>query len=201
MNFEYLSNEELVVLLQEAFNEEAFNELFNRFIPLYRKCFNKYPIYGFEMDDYYQEARISLMLVIDHYDIDGKYYVASYFARIYENRLINYLRKMMAKKREQHLYTFSINEPVNLVEGKTENYTYGEMLFEDGPDTLEWVLANEAFEMLLKDLSELERTVLFYRMIEEDNSVSRIAKIMHQDKRVIENALARCRRKSRYHFG
>ncbi|MGX7075936.1 sigma-70 family RNA polymerase sigma factor [Globicatella sanguinis] len=201
MRLDYLSNEELVVMLQAEFDDEAFNELFYRFTPLYRKCFRQYPIMGFELDDYFQEGRIALMLVIEHYDIKGKYYVASYFARIYENRLINYLRKLMAKKREKQLNLLSLNEPVSLVDGKNEVYTYGDLLFEEGPDTLEWVIAKDALEQLLEDLSELEKMVFIYRMMEEDNSVSNIAKKMNEDRRVIENALARCRKKCRQHFG
>ncbi|WIK65492.1 sigma-70 family RNA polymerase sigma factor [Globicatella sanguinis] len=200
MRLDYLSNEELVVMLQAEFDDEAFNELFYRFTPLYRKCFRQYPIMGFELDDYFQEGRIALMLVIEHYDIEGKYYVASYFARIYENRLINYLRKIMAKKREKQLNLLSLNEPVSLVDGKNEVYTYGDLLFEEGPDTLEWVIAKDALEQLIEDLSELEKMVFIYRMMEEDNSVSNIAKKMNEDRRVIENALARCRKKCRQHF-
>ena len=201
MRLDYLSNEELVVMLQAEFDDEAFNELFYRFTPLYRKCFRQYPIMGFELDDYFQEGRIALMLVIEHYDVKGKYYVASYFARIYENRLINYLRKLMAKKREQQLNLLSLNEPVSLVDGKNEVYTYGDLLFEEGPDTLEWVIAKDALEQLIEDLSELEKMVFIYRMMEEDNSVSNIAKKMNEDRREIENALARCRKKCRQHFG
>lgn len=201
MRLDYLSNEELVVMLQAEFDDEAFNELFYRFTPLYRKCFRQYPIMGFELDDYFQEGRIALMLVIEHYDIKGKYYVASYFARIYENRLINYLRKLMAKKREQQLNLLSLNEPVSLVTGKNEVYTYGDLLFEEGPDTLEWVIAKDTLEQLIEDLSELEKMVFIYRMTEEDNSVPNIAKKMNEDRRVIENALARCRKKCRQHFG
>lgn len=201
MRLDYLSNEELVVMLQAEFDDEAFNELFYRFTPLYRKCFRQYPIMGFELDDYFQEGRIALMLVIEHYDVKGKYYVASYFARIYENRLINYLRKLMAKKREQQLNLLSLNEPVSLVDGKNEVYTYGDLLFEEGPDTLEWVIAKDTLEQLIEDLSELEKMVFIYRMMEEDNSVSNIAKKMNEDRRVIENALARCRKKCRQHFG
>lgn len=201
MRLDYLSNEELVVMLQAEFDDEAFNELFYRFTPLYRKCFRQYPIMGFELDDYFQEGRIALMLVIEHYDVKGKYYVASYFARIYENCLINYLRKLMAKKREQQLNLLSLNEPVSLVDGKNEVYTYGDLLFEEGPDTLEWVIAKDALEQLIEDLSELEKMVFIYRMMEEDNSVSNIAKKMNEDRRVIENALARCRKKCRQHFG
>lgn len=201
MRLDYLSNEELVVMLQAEFDDEAFNELFYRFTPLYRKCFRQYPIMGFELDDYFQEGRIALMLVIEHYDIKGKYYVASYFARVYENRLINYLRKLMAKKREQQLNLLSLNEPVSLVDGKNEVYTYGDLLFEEGPDTLEWVIAKDTLEQLIEDLSELEKMVFIYRMTEEDNSVPNIAKKMNEDRRVIENALARCRKKCRQHFG
>lgn len=201
MRLDYLSNEELVVMLQAEFDDEAFNELFYRFTPLYRKCFRQYPIMGFELDDYFQEGRIALMLVIEHYDIKGKYYVASYFARVYENRLINYLRKLMAKKREQQLNLLSLNEPVSLVTGKNEVYTYGDLLFEEGPDTLEWVIAKDTLEQLIEDLSELEKMVFIYRMTEEDNSVPNIAKKMNEDRRVIENALARCRKKCRQHFG
>ena len=201
MRLDYLSNEELVVMLQAEFDDEAFNELFYRFTPLYRKCFRQYPIMGFELDDYFQEGRIALMLVIEHYDVKGKYYVASYFARIYENRLINYLRKLMAKKREQQLNLLSLNEPVSLVDGKNEVYTYGDLLFEEGPDTLEWVIAKDTLEQLIEDLSELEKMVFIYRMTEEDNSVPNIAKKMNEDRRVIENALARCRKKCRQHFG
>lgn len=201
MRLDYLSNEELVVMLQAEFDDEAFNELFYRFTPLYRKCFRQYPIMGFELDDYFQEGRIALMLVIEHYDIKGKYYVASYFARVYENRLINYLRKLMAKKREQQLNLLSLNEPVSLVDGKNEVYTYGDLLFEEGPDTLEWVIAKDTLEQIIEDLSELEKMVFIYRMTEEDNSVPNIAKKMNEDRRVIENALARCRKKCRQHFG
>ena len=43
--------------------------------------------------------------------------------------------------------------------------------------------------------------VFIYRMTEEDNSVPNIAKKMNEDRRVIENALARCRKKCRQHFG
>ena len=164
MRLDYLSNEELVVMLQAEFDDEAFNELFYRFTPLYRKCFRQYPIMGFELDDYFQEGRIALMLVIEHYDIKGKYYVASYFARVYENRLINYLRKLMAKKREQQLNLLSLNEPVSLVDGKNEVYTYGDLLFEEGPDTLEWVIAKDTLEQLIEDLSELEKMVFISRM-------------------------------------
>src|SRR5699024_3393626 len=105
------------------------------------------------------------------------------------------------KKREQQLNLLSLNEPVSLVAGKNEVYTYGDLLFEEGPDTLEWVIAKDTLEQLIEDLSELEKMVFIYRMTEEDNSVPNIAKKMNEDRRVIENALARCRKKCRQHFG
>lgn len=200
MQIDLLTNEELIEQLQEEFEEDFFNELFNRFMPLYRKCLKKYPILDFEFDDYLQEGRIALLTVIENFNSNSNYYVASYFARVYENRLINYMRMMAAKKRENQTNALSLSEAISKNDNNEGSFTYEDIVFENFPDISDYIIAKDSLENLIKDLSDLEKEVLCRKMLEEDNSLSNIAKILGVNKRVVENAMARCRRKCKMHF-
>lgn len=200
MQLDKCSNEKLVEMLQIKFDNRTFEEVFNRFRPLYRKCSKRILIAGFDLDDYHQEARLALMTVIEHYKSNQNYYVASFFARIYENRLLNVQRKTLAKKRINQNQIVSFNEPLVMQMGTEADFTYEDIVCEPSPEIPELIIAKDTLEEFISALSPLEKQVLSCKMNAEENDVLNIATLLSMDKKAVENALARCRRKCRDYF-
>lgn len=195
MQWASYSNEYLVIQLQKQFDEQIFEELFGRFMPLYRKQYQKYRINYFEFDDYLQEARLSLLKVIETYSASSKYYVASYYARIFENRLLNCLRHQSAKKRDYQNMTVYLEDMIEASSNGDTELTYSDLVCENKSDLIDIIIARDAFTHLMAELSELERKILGYRLMEEAYSVTEIAEKLAIDKKSVENALSRCRQK------
>ena len=63
--YESKTNEELVSILRKEIIDEAFEELFNRFIPMIYSVRSIYSVPEFQIDDYFQEGRITLLNAIE----------------------------------------------------------------------------------------------------------------------------------------
>ncbi|HFI0464221.1 TPA: sigma-70 family RNA polymerase sigma factor [Streptococcus suis] len=195
--FDDLSNEEIVVRLQECFDDALFEELHYRFKPMFQKSIRDYRIRNFDDEDYLQEGRISLHEAIKHFDSKQKYYFSSYFHRIYKNNLINHLRHELALKHIPYWEMVSLEAQIDFLGEDASDYYLADVLADKQTTIHDTYVARENFVEFLSSLSNLERNVLYHRMMEEDNSANHIAGLMEVDRRVVENALARCWRKSK----
>lgn len=186
-----LSNEEIIVLLQESFNEKLFEELFSRFIPMYHKWMNQLPIISFDLQDYYQEARICLLKVINTFVCSEYHYVAGYFSKIYQNHLINIQRQYHAKKRQGEQNVVSIHE--SFTTKRVNETCFEDIICEQGQDIFEIVATKEVLLKFICSLSDLESEVIRHKLCDEDNRACAIADKMQISVRSVENAIARFR--------
>lgn len=98
-SLDQMTNEEIVLLLKESFDEEGFEFLARRFHNLLYKLFERYDIYSFDWDDYCQEFQIILYRSVQKYQMCKKFYFASYLNRMLNNHFINLTRINKAQKR------------------------------------------------------------------------------------------------------
>ncbi|MBD3949053.1 sigma-70 family RNA polymerase sigma factor [Tuanshanicoccus lijuaniae] len=199
MNVKDLSNEVLIEHLKDSFENDCFAELYNRFMPLYYKCMRTIRIEGFEPDDYLQEARIIWWSVIEKYDKANSPYVATYFARVFENYLSNIRRDRQAIKRGGQVSFTSLQETSEF-DDFSDNITYLEYYVKETTSIDEQIILQETVDAFINSLTHLERVALCNRLLEEDNNISHIAEQLHTDRRSVENALARCRIKCKKYF-
>lgn len=200
MTFHLATNEELLILLKECFDEVVFDELLMRFLPLFKRSSQMIIIRDFEFDDYLQEARITLLYVIEKFDFSKQQFVAPYFAKAYENRLFNHRRNQMAQKRQQTESLISLNEPIKLNPQESSYLTYGDLIYEKSPSIDDVVIARDALDELAKKLSPFEKKVMGLRMTQGTYNTVEIAQLLNTDKRSVENALSRCRKKCKQYF-
>lgn len=195
---QHLSNEAIVHQLKyEGFDEQLFEELFYRFVPLYHKLKKQIRIADFEKDDYYQEARISLYQAINHYHPHQKSYFSSFFLTVYRNNLINHLRRQLSQKNLSNHDTLSLDLTADHLDENHSGYNLADILNKNQEPIENQFFAKENFANFLQSLSSFERQVLYHRMIQEDNSSGHIAQVLGIKKRSVENALARCWKKSK----
>lgn len=190
------SNEELVSRLQTQFDTDDFQILHARFMPLYRKMSLTIRIHHFDLEDYKQEGQIALYHAIQSFNpLQGTYF-ASYFQRIYRNRMINHYRSTTAQRRIPQNRMISIDQLPSDSFTQSE-YNWADILYDSSMQICETFSVKEQFVHYINSLSPLEKNVLIHRMIQENNSSKNIAKIMNLNPRTVENALARCWRKSK----
>ncbi|HJG48586.1 MAG TPA: hypothetical protein K8U70_06865, partial [Facklamia tabacinasalis] len=91
--------EALVVGLKKEFNTDVFEHIVNRYVPLYKSCFNQIKVPNYDLEDYYQEAQIIMLEAIDMYDPEKQHRFSGFFKLLYKNRIINLCRADQAYKR------------------------------------------------------------------------------------------------------
>lgn len=194
------SNEELVEMLQQQFDDLIFEELFSRFLPLYKRNSRMIIIPDFQFDDYLQEARLTLFHAVKNFQVNERHqHLAPYYAKAYENRLLNQLRKRHAKKRCPEELLISLSEPLKS-QSDDFSLTFEDIVFEKSPDMVDFIIAKDALEYLAESLSPFEKKVMSLRLNEEAMSLTQMAEYLKTDKRAVENALSRCRKKCRRFF-
>ncbi|MBG9987467.1 sigma-70 family RNA polymerase sigma factor [Aerococcaceae bacterium DSM 111176] len=107
------SLEEIVLSLQEDFNEELFGYLIKRVEPLIRSTVRRYTQQHIEFDDLYQECVIALYQAVLKYDINKKSYFVSYYAVLVRRHILTLIKKYYTAKRGlgKSWMDISMNDP------------------------------------------------------------------------------------------
>lgn len=108
---------DLVLQGKNELTEEIFDALYQEVLPtLYANCW-RIPKYILENDDYYQEARISLVQAVQTYRINSKVAFTTYFANVFKNRLLDIRRMHMTDKR---IANFKVERSLDLFASEGE---------------------------------------------------------------------------------
>lgn len=112
-----------------------------------------------ENDDYYQEARISLVQAIRTYRLNSKAVFTTYFANVFKNRLLDIRRMHMTDKR---IANFKVERSLDLFanEGE-ENSIENRLRTKEFPPEYVY-LFNETVTKYEDSLSAMEKTAYDY---------------------------------------
>lgn len=183
MDFEYLSDEELIEQIGEN-NENALNFLINKYKPLVKIRARMYFITGLDSDDVVQEGMIGLYNAIRHYNENCEVKFKT-FAEICINNQIKTAIRDANRLKHSHL-----NNSVPLDMINENNYDEN-----DAPINI--LLSKEYIETLGEkikfSLTPLERAVL--QQFLTGKSRADIAKNVGKNEKAVSNCLSRIRKK------
>ncbi len=182
-NYNILSDEALVELIRNS-DDTAFKQLYDRYLPKIRTMTYSFQGLGYDFDDLIQEAMIGFFTAINVYDFKSSAF-STFCYTCMRRMLVALLRKNNRKKNLQN-----------------NSVIYTDETFFDIPaltDPEAEYITKEDFERLKKrivtELSPFERDVLYYYL--SGRNYKEIADILLIDKKSVDNALQRIRRKLR----
>lgn len=188
--------EALVVGLKKEFNTDVFEHIVNRYVPLYKNCFNQIKVPNYDLEDYYQEGQIIMLEAIDMYDPAKQHRFSGFFKLLYKNRIINLCRADQAYKRGGGIrelpleYHSNKNHNEISVLDQIENHYHI-----SAQDMIE---LKEVHNLFIDSLSSLERKVFFN--YQKGDSVREIAKQLVISETQVQSAYDRCRKKLKDSF-
>lgn len=165
-------------------NDDDFERVFNKYIPVIYNMQARYLIRDFDGDDWLQEGRIALNDALHSYSQGHGTTFGLYYKMILENRIRSLLRRQRAQKRRAQQHAVSI-EKIGF-ESIVEHFQYHEFV-EENMYISEVLLTGEI------SLSSLEKHVLYYYLKGEEPE--KIAKRLNETEKVVNNALNRTKNK------
>lgn len=188
--------EALVVGLKKEFNTDVFEHIVNRYVPLYKNCFNQIKVPNYDLEDYYQEGQIIMLEAIDMYDPAKQHRFSGFFKLLYKNRIINLCRADQAYKRGGGIRELSLEyqsnknqSEINLLDQIENHYHISAQ---------EMIELKEVHNLFIDSLSALERKVFFN--YQKGDSVREIAKQLVISETQVQSAYDRCRKKLKDSF-
>lgn len=130
-------------------DDEAFADLFEKYVPIVEKIRKNYHIHSFDKDDWIQEGMIAFFHVLKSYDPAMHQTLGTYYKRIFSNRIRNYLRKQLASKRQTDFVSCSLEEIKGFGETRPDPDFHHQHCFTSRMIVKEGI---EAFDFPLSDL-------------------------------------------------
>lgn len=196
--YESKTNEELVALLQIDIKDEVFEELFNRFIPMIYNVRNIYPIPGFQIDDYFQEGRITMFHAIDSFEGARNVYFASFLHTVYKNHIYNKLRKIYSSKRRDVYGDLSFDTSYITSKSSREVNILEYIPDPNGLEPEETIMIRERADNYFSQLSPLEKKTIVSFL--GHSSYEHVAEELDISIDTVRSAMSRARRKIRVEF-
>lgn len=192
-----MTNEVLIMMLQKKFKEDIFEQIFNRFKPLYLKLYGKNYVPELEKDDYFQEGRIVLLDAISLFDITKTKYFAPFYQVLYKNHMFNIIRRLSAEKRGGTKTTYSLkmfNSQDNGVD-----FTLLDVMEDDNTlPPYKSVEIRESLSHYVTSLSDFEK--LIFAAYLKGMSRKAIAVKYQMSYSQVQSAIERCRDKLKRHL-
>lgn len=179
--YKMLSDNELISLIREN-NQDAFEFLFDKYLPLIKSIIQKNKHIRNDYDDMLQDATISFYYCVHMYDFRSSSF-STFLSLCIDRSLKSTIRKANAKKRipEELIvpinHDFEIEIPTSSAEEEFFDKENGEKLFEE----------------FKSQLSDLEFRVL--KTFLETQSYEITAKALNLSRKSVDNAMLRIRRK------
>lgn len=176
-----LSENQLIMLIRED-NQEAFESLFNKYLPLIKHIISRNMFNGDDFDDMFQDATISFYYAAQMYDFHSSSF-STFLTICIERSLKSSLRKNMAQKRipkelivpieespEESFKTASAEETFfnNDVSVDTISERFKDVLSEMEFNVLKSFLNTESYEATANELGISRKSV--------DNALLRVRK-------------------------
>ena len=186
-----ISDEKLLRQIQSG-NDDAMECLLERYRDMVRKEARSFFLAGGDEEDLIQEGMIGLFKAVQDYDVDQE---ASFFsfARLCVTRQL--YSAIEASNRKKHS---PLNSYISLYEREDGEGSLIDMMESEHETNPEELLVSQEHaksleERLEKDLSELERRVLYLHLMGTDYKT--IAKLLERSPKTIDNALQRIKGK------
>ncbi len=179
--YKNLSDDELIILIREN-DQDAFEFLFNKYLPLIKKIILKNSYIGIDYDDMMQDAGISFYYAAQMYDFNSSSF-STYLSVCVDRSLKSTLRRASAQKRIPKDLIVPIDDS-NETNFKTQSAEEEFFTTQSHNDTV---------SDLKGRLSELEFSVLKSYLNTESYDLT--AKQLKVSKKTVDNALLRIRKK------
>ncbi len=175
-----LSDFQLIELIQQN-DEQAFNILFARYLPLIKTIVSKHIENASDFEDMLQEATISFYYATIFYDFHSSSF-KTYFSLCIERSIASSMRKGFAKKRIPCSMVTNIDD--SEIVSRDEN---PENIFINKEET------DTIFSQINNKLSKFENVVLSSYL--KTGSYEKTAEELSVSKKSVDNALFRIRKK------
>ncbi|MBE5750496.1 MAG: sigma-70 family RNA polymerase sigma factor [Clostridiales bacterium] len=181
------TDEELVILAKE--NEQASEELINRYTKIIKSIANKYYLVGYDEKDILQEGYIALLKAIMSYNGESSF--KAFFYKCLINKIYTLIKSSNSLKNKPLNNYVSLNGYTDGDNDKSEIIMDSEFGPEDAYINGE---AEKEFLSLIENcLSKLEYRII--KLYVQGFSYSAIAKSIGKTEKSIDNALQRARKK------
>lgn len=181
-------NEEILSLVKraQAGNQEATEELIKEYSRFVFQMEKKYFIPGSHREDLFQEGFIGLYTAIKTYDASRNLQFEDYVSLCIRNAVIRAIRTATQKKQLLLTHASSIDDDNNSFNSlksfmDTEDVVLGKLKVEQLREVINYYLSSN------------EKTIIKLRLA--DFTVDEIAGMISEDKKKVENALYRARKK------
>ena len=191
-----MSDEELIALFRDG-DQEAMEQLLNKYKEMVLKIARSMYILGGDSDDLIQEGMLGLFKAVRDYD-SGRDASFSTFAQLCVTRQLYTAVKASARKKHLPLNTaISLSRPLR-ESGEGEDEEFMDCLEADArSNPEEYIIGQEELErleeMIEKELSPLEKQVL--ELYLTGMGYVEIAHVLNRDEKSTDNALQRIRAK------
>ena len=182
--YDSFSDNELILLSREN-NQDAFEVLFYRYLPLLKKIIAKNNQTSNDFDDMLQDATISFYYAVQLYDFDSSAF-STFLSVCVDRSLKSTIRKASAQKRIPEGMIVPIDDGIDFgVNTKSaEEEFFGNNTVGDTTDSLKSRLSKLEFKVLVTYLSNgsYEATALELGLTRKtvDNALTRIRKKLTQ---------------------
>ena len=163
-------------------DEEAYSELISRYLPAIRRIAAIYKTTPADRDDLVSEGILGLMNAVKTYSPDKGASFSTYVSVCANNRMLNALKKAQRIQGREGSF-----EEINAASGSSPEKI-----------VIDREALREVFSEVESNLTELEREV--FTLYLAGVSYDETAKLLEIDKKSVDNALARVRRKLRRKF-
>jgi RNA polymerase sporulation-specific sigma factor len=178
--YENASDEQLITKIREN-DQDAFETLFYRYLPTIRYIISKNAYTGSEPDDMLQDATISFYYAVQMFDFHSASF-PTFLTICVDRSLKSTIRKAAAKKRIPE----ELIVPIDDKKVQIKTYSAEEEFFHT-------TSSNDTSDFIESKLSALELNVL--RSFVNSGSYDETAKELGLNKKSVDNAMARIRKK------
>lgn len=189
--FNNYTDEELILMIRSG-DDSPFDSLFLRYRPLVKKLIHSYYLYGYENDDFFQEARVVFNSAIQKYDKDRGLSFGNYYKLMLKHHLFSLIRKDTAKKRRAAKFSESLEALIETGKFPLTSFSGKDFSFQE---TLE---VKETIPEYFSSLSELEHQV--FTLYLSSKGTDLIAEELCCEELQVVHALDRCKRKMKQYF-
>lgn len=192
MNYRNLNDYELLSLVSDT--EEATNILFQKYKPLIvgtaRKLYAENTVRGYDLSDLIQEGMVGFSVAINTFDANKKVLFFTYARKCIESKILNCL----ARDNRQKHRILNTSVPMDTNEDEPDLIEFIKD-YENNPENI--VLDKENYEMFLEtienEFTPFESQV--FNLKRNGFGYLEIAEILNVEKKKIDNALQRIRKK------
>ncbi|MDT2815631.1 sigma-70 family RNA polymerase sigma factor [Vagococcus carniphilus] len=184
-----LNQNELLLTQAKIGCSDAFEELFQKYVPIVLKQKSAYYLRDYDLDDWLQEGRIVCFQSLQRYNIEQDVTFGLFFKINFKRRVVTLLRHQEAQKRQIYRYTESLESQVDQLGEHfskcVEDYRAG--------TSIEYIFIRESLEDFSEQLSKFEIKVYIYLLLGE--GLESIASILDVSVRKVTNGYSRLRKK------